>query len=142
MRSYSRVAQAVIFAAALTVLFALAAGAHAQLGKRVMTQAGTPEDKAVSEIYAAPDGPVKVALLDKFMVDYGKGDFALLADQLYVATYLEQKNYPKVYEYGDKVVALDPGDFDMLAKMVQAADEAGDTAKIFEYGERAGKVRR
>jgi tetratricopeptide (TPR) repeat protein len=74
------------------------------------------------------------------MADFGKGDFELMGDQIYVATYLEQKNYPKVYEYGEKVMKLDPSDFGTLAKMVQAAGEAGDAAKTFDFGERAGKI--
>jgi tetratricopeptide (TPR) repeat protein len=136
--SLSRIAKPAILALALTSFFAGAA--RAQLGKRVTTSAGTPEDKAITEIYAATDPAAKIALLDKFMADLGKGDFELVGDQIYVATYLEQKNYPKVYEYGEKVLKLDPTDFGTLAKMVQAADESGDTAKIFGFGERAGKI--
>jgi tetratricopeptide (TPR) repeat protein len=138
IRSLSPTTKPVILALALASLFAGAA--RAQLGKRVMTTAGTPEDKAVSEIYATTDPAAKIALLDKFMTDLGKGEFELLGNQIYVATYLEQKNYPKVYEYGEKVLKLDPNDFGTLAKMVQAADEAGDTAKVLDFGERAGKI--
>jgi hypothetical protein len=127
-------------ALALSLASLFAGAARAQLGKRVMTTAGTPEDKAVTEIYAASDPAAKIALLDKFMADLGKGEFELLGDQIYVATYLEQKNYPKVYEYGEKVMKLDPNDFGTLAKMVQAAGEAGDTAKVLDFGERAGKI--
>ena len=136
--SLSRIVRPAILVLALASLFAGAA--RAQLGKRVMTTAGTPEDKSISEIYATTDPAARLALLDKFMADLGKGDFELLGDQIYVATYLEQKNYPKVYEYGEKVLKLDPTDFGTLAKMVQAADEAGDTSKIFDFGERAGKI--
>jgi tetratricopeptide (TPR) repeat protein len=138
VQSFSRSTKAAILALVLASLFA--GSARAQLGKRVMTTAGTPEDKAISEINATTDGAAKLALLDKFMADLGKGDFELLGDQIYVTTYLEQKNYPKVYEYGEKVLKLDPNDFGTLAKMVQAADEAGDTAKIFDFGERGGKI--
>jgi tetratricopeptide (TPR) repeat protein len=138
MRPLSRIAKPTILLLALASI--VAGAARAQLGKRVMTTAGTPEDKAISEIYATTEGAAKIALLDKFMADLGKGDFELLGDQIYVATYLEQKNYPKVYEYGEKVLAIDPNDFGTLAKMVQAADEAGDTAKVLDFGERAGKV--
>jgi tetratricopeptide (TPR) repeat protein len=136
--SLSRIVRPAVLVLALASLFAGAA--RAQLGKRVMTTAGTPEDKSISEIYATTDPAARLALLDKFMADLGKGDFELLGDQIYVATYLEQKNYPKVYEYGEKVLKLDPTDFGTLAKMVQAADEAGDTSKIFDFGERAGKI--
>ena len=88
--------------AAMGVILVMIAArdAAAQIGKSVSVAAGTPEDKALTDIYAAPDGPDKIALLDKFMADYGKGDLELLGDQLYVQTYLAQKNYAKVYEIG------------------------------------------
>jgi tetratricopeptide (TPR) repeat protein len=128
-----------------TIIFAIllgcAASASAQIGKKISVSAGTPEDKAAAEIYAAPDGPDKVALLDKFAADFGSNaDMALLADQLLEQTYLAQKNYPKALEYGEKVLALDPGGFSAAVIMVHAADEQGDTAKLFEVGEKAKAI--
>ena len=114
--------------------------ASAQIGKSVSVAAGTPEDKDLEAIYAAPDGPDKIALLDKFMADHGTGDLALLGDQLYAQTYLAQKNYAKVYEYGDKVLALDPDDFSALILMMHAADEQGDAQKIYALGEKVGPL--
>ena len=61
------------------LIFTMAASA--QIGKSVAVAAGTPEDKDLAAIYAAPDGPDKIALLDKFMADHGTGDLALLGDQ-------------------------------------------------------------
>jgi hypothetical protein len=63
-----------------TLILLAATASRAQIGKSVAVTAGTPEDKALAEIYAAPDGPEKVALLDKFMADYGKGDLELLGE--------------------------------------------------------------
>ena len=121
-----------VCAALGVMLVMVAAGsATAQIGKSVSVAAGTPEDKALTDIYAATDGPDKIALLDKFMVDYGKGDLELLGDQLYVQSYLAQKNYAKVYEYGDKVLALDPDSFSTAVLMVHAAEEQGDSARLF-----------
>jgi len=130
------------FTAALAagLLAAWASPARAQIGKTVAVIAGTPEDKAVGEIYAAPDGPEKLALLDKFMAAYGTGDLALLGDQLYVNTYLTQKNYAKVYEYADKTLALDPDDLPAAVAAVHAADEQGDTAKLYDTGERVAAI--
>src|SRR5579863_6358125 len=118
----------------------LAITTSAQFGKSVSVAAGTPEDKALAEIYAAPDGPNKIALLDKFMADYGKGDLELLGDQLYVQSYLAQKEYAKVYEYGDKVLALDPDNFSTAVIMVHAAEEQGDSAKLFAAGEKVAAI--
>ncbi len=114
--------------------------ASAQIGKSVSVAAGTPEDKDLAAIYEAPDGADKIALLDKFMADHGTGDLALLADQLYAQTYLAQKNYAKVYEYGDKALALDPEDFSALILMVHAADDQADAQKIYALGEKVGPL--
>ena len=120
----------------LGVFLVLTTTASAQIGKSVSVAAGTPEDKDLAAIYAAPDGPEKIALLDKFMADHGTGDLALLGDQLLAQTYLAQKNYAKVYEYGDKAMALDPDDFSALILMMHAADEQGDAQKIYALGEK------
>jgi tetratricopeptide (TPR) repeat protein len=124
----------------MAAVLASAASAGAQIGKSVSVGAGTDEDRALSEIYAAPDGPEKIALLDKFMADYGKGDMALLADQLYAQTYLAMKNYPKVYEYGEKALALDPDNLTTAVSMVHAADEQGDAKKVFDAGEKVAAI--
>jgi tetratricopeptide (TPR) repeat protein len=121
------------------LIFATAAAA--QIGKSISVAAGTPEDRDLAAIYAASDGPGKIALLDKFSADYSSnGDLALLADQLYAQTYLTQKNYAKVYQYGDKALALDPDNFSALILMMHAADEQGDAQKIFALGEKVGPL--
>jgi tetratricopeptide (TPR) repeat protein len=128
----------------LTILFVLvfvfSTAASAQIGKSVSVPAGSDEDKALAPISAAPDGPDKVALLDKFMTDYGKADFELLGDQLYVQTYLAQKNYAKVYEYGDKALVLDPDNLATVVNITRAADAGSDTPKLFDAGERAAAI--
>src|ERR1700680_2095056 len=118
---------------AVCLIFPLAA--RAQIGKSVTVPAGTPEDKALSAIYAATDPAQKIALLDQFNTDFGKGDLALLADQLYVGAYLDLKNYDKALEYGDKALALDPDNLPSAVGMVHAAEGKGDAAKLFDSGE-------
>lgn len=125
----------------VAALAGLAGSAAAQIGKTVSVAAGTPEDKALAEIYAAPDGPDKVALLDKFTADFASNnDMALLADQLYEQTYLTQKNYAKVYEYGDKTLALDADNLPAAVGMVHAADEQHDPQKLFVVGEEVAAI--
>jgi len=122
------------------ILFFCAASTFAQIGKSVSVAAGTPEDKALSDIYAAPDTPEKIALIDKFIQEYGKGDMELLGDQLYVQTYLAQKNYAKVYQYGEKALALDPDSLPTVVNMVHGAEEQGNTDKLFSVGEKAAAI--
>jgi tetratricopeptide (TPR) repeat protein len=124
----------------IVAFFLTATTASAQMGKTISVNAGTPEDKALAEIYAAPDGPEKIALLDKFTADFGKGDMELLADQLYAGTYLAQKNYVKTYEYAQKALTLDPDNLSTAVTLVHAAEEQGDIAKIFDAAERANAI--
>lgn len=124
----------------IAIFFCLAATAAAQIGKTVSVAAGTDEDKALTEIYAAPEGPAKIALLDKFMADFGKGDLELLGDQLLAQSYLAQKNYAKVYEYGDKALKLDPDNFSTAVNMMHAAEEQGDAPRMFTLGEKAAAI--
>jgi len=129
------------FAILMAIFLGIAANASAQIGKSVTVSAGTPEDKALADIYAAPDGPDKVALLDKFTADFSSSaDMALLADQLYVQTYLAQKNYAKVYEFGEKTLALDPSNLSAAVNMVHAAEEQGDAKKLFAAGDRVAEI--
>jgi tetratricopeptide (TPR) repeat protein len=126
-----------MLAAALVLLGGPAA---AQIGKTVVVAAGSDEDKALTPIYAAADGPEKIALIDKFMSDYGKGDFELLGCQLYVQAYLAQKDYAKVFEYGQKALALDPDNLATAVNMARAAEEMGDTRQLYAFGEQVSQI--
>lgn len=123
----------------LLVFFA-ATTARAQIGKTVVVPAGTPEDTAVSAIYAEQDSAKKIALVDKFAADHPSGDFALLADQLYVSAYIAEKNYDKAFEYGEKALAIDADNFSTAVNLVRAAEESGDQTKLFHYGEIVGAI--
>ena len=128
------------FVMLMAIFLGMATTASAQIGKSVTVSAGTPEDKALADIYAAPDGPEKVALLDKFAADFGNGDMGLLADQLYVQIYLAQKNYAKVYAFAEKTLVLDPSNLSAAVNMVHAAEEQGDTKKLFAAGDRVAEI--
>jgi tetratricopeptide (TPR) repeat protein len=132
----------VVFAILLVLAFVLALPrpARAQITQHVGVPAGSPEDKALTEITAATDPAQKLALIDKFATDYGKGDMERLADELYVDYYVTQKDNTKVYEYGEKALALDPDDFDVAVTLVRTANDAGDTDRMFGYAEKAGAI--
>jgi tetratricopeptide (TPR) repeat protein len=108
-----------------------------QIGKFVPIQAGSEVDHALTEINAATDPVQKLALIDKFAGGPGKeGDYPLVADGLYVEYYLAQKNYDKAFEYGDKLFALDPDNFQNAMNMIRAASEKGDADRLISYGEK------
>jgi tetratricopeptide (TPR) repeat protein len=111
-----------------------------QIGKYVPINAGSDADRAMTEINAATDPAEKLALIDKFATQFGQGDMALVANENYVNYYCAQKQYDKAFEYGDKVFALDPGNFNNAVNMVRAASETGDAEKLLSYGEKARSI--
>ena len=125
-----------IFILVVFTLVGIAVSVEAQIGKRVSIQAGTPEDKALAVINATADPAQKLALMDKFLAEYGKGDMAVVAYELYIAHYMVQKDYDKVFEYGEKLLGIDPENFPVSVNLVRAAQEKGDQARLFAAGER------
>jgi len=108
-----------------------------QIGKLVPIPAGSEVDHALTEISAATDAAQKLALISKFAEGPGKeGDYPLVADGLYVDYYLTEKNYDKAFEYGDKLFALDPDNFQNALNMIRAASEKGDADRLISYGEK------
>jgi len=109
-----------------------------QIGKFVPIQAGSEIDHALTEINAVTDPAAKLALIDKFAAGPGsEGDNAILADGLYVDYYIAQKNYDRAFQYGDKLFAIDPDNFQNAMNMIRAASEKGDSERVVGYGEKA-----
>jgi len=120
----------------LTIFFSAATVSAQQIGKYVPVSAGSDADHAMAEINAATDPAQKLALIDKFAAGPGQGNMALVANELYVNYYLAQKHYEKVFEYGEKIFAIDPGNLEAAVNMVRAASEKGDVEKLLAYGEK------
>src|SRR6266852_4999622 len=120
------------------LFFAVRCTPAQQIGKFVPVQAGSEVDHALTEINAATDPAQKLTLLDKFAEGAGKeGDNPILANGLYVDYYIAQKNYDKTFEYGDKLFAVDPDNFQNAVNMIRAASETGDSERLVGYGEKA-----
>ena len=113
---------------------------RAQIGKSVMVSAGSEVDHQLNDISAATDPAAKLKLIDAFSAAHPEGDLQILVDEQYVSYYLGTKQYDKVFEYGDKLFALDPDNFSNAVNMVRAANEKGDTERLFAAGEKASVI--
>jgi tetratricopeptide (TPR) repeat protein len=112
----------------------------AQLGKNVMIPAGSETDRQLTAINAATDPAQKLQLIDQFSQAHPDGDLQIVADEQYVSYYINAKQYDKAFEYGDKLFALDPDNYSNAVNMVRAANETGDTEKLYAYGEKAAGI--
>lgn len=112
----------------------------AQLGKNVMIPAGSETDRQLTAINAATDPAQKLQLIDQFSQAHPDGDLQIVADEQYVSYYINAKQYDKAFEYGDKLFALDPDNYSNAVNMVRAANEKGDTEKLYAYGEKAAAI--
>jgi hypothetical protein len=124
----------------LAIVIGAAVPACAQIGKSVPIPANSDADRALTVINGTSDPAQKLALIDKFAAEQGQGDMAIVADDLYVNYYIAAKNYDKAFEYGDKLFAVDPDNLANGVNMVRAAQEKGDTEKMFSYGDKVAGI--
>ena len=113
---------------------------RAQIGKSVIVAAGSDVDHQLNDISAATDPAAKLKLIDAFSAAHPDGDLQILVNEQYVNYYLGAKQYDKVFDYGDKLFALDPDNFSNAVNMVRAANEKGDTDRLFAAGEKASGI--
>jgi tetratricopeptide (TPR) repeat protein len=128
----------VIVAIAFTL--SAAGSARAQLVRGTTIHAGSPEDQAMDAISAATDPAQKLALIDKFMADYGQGDMAIIANELYVSYYADAKDYAKMADYSQKILAADPDNFNAAIHLARAESELGNIAALFDAGEKMNAI--
>jgi tetratricopeptide (TPR) repeat protein len=128
-----------IFGALLLLAAFFAPTCKAQLGKSVPIPAGSEVDHQISAINAA-DPAQKLQLIDEFSKAHADDDYQIIADEQYVNYYIEAKQYDKAFACGDKLFALDPDNYSNAVNMVRAANEKGDTDKLFAYGEKASAI--
>jgi tetratricopeptide (TPR) repeat protein len=91
------------------ILFCIAArpaavrGQAADQGKTTYT---IPEYNAFQAARAETNAQNRIKLLDDFVSKFPSSTLMTYVDQLYVSTYTELKNYPKVIESADKMLAM------------------------------------
>jgi tetratricopeptide (TPR) repeat protein len=129
-----------LFTGLWLLLTFLAPPGKAQLGKNVMIPAGSEVDHELTAINNATENDKKLELIEQFATAHPEGDFAIVADEQFVIFCINAKQYDKAFVYGDKLFAIDPDNYNNAVNMVRAANEKGDTERIFAYGEKANAI--
>ncbi len=124
----------------LLLLAIFAPASTAQLGKTILIPAGSDEDHQLTAINAAQDPAEKLKLLEDFSKAHANDEFQVVADEQFVNFYLNAKQYDKVFEYGDKLWAVDPDNYANGVNMVRAGNEKGDFERVFDYGEKTAAI--
>jgi len=91
------------------ILFCIAAGpavVRAQQADQGKTSYTIPEYNAFQAARAETNAQNRIKLLDDFVSKFPSSTLMTYVDQLYVSTYTELKNYPKVIESADKMLAM------------------------------------
>jgi len=125
--------RALIFAALLTTM-----PAWAQVEK-IIIPAGTPEDKAVQAVTAENDPQKRLALWQDFLQKFSSNPQAVAFGNWQLSQlYLDQGDFVKSLEYGDKALAAQPNNLDILVSVASAAQRMKNNGKIVDCAVRGG----
>jgi tetratricopeptide (TPR) repeat protein len=132
--------QWLVFLIVCVVLVPAAIAARAQVAN-VSIAAGTPEDKDLQAITAESDGQKRITMLQDFLQKYSANPQAVIYGQWQLAQqYLELGDTAKALEYGQKAVAGQPNNLDILVFVAGAAQKAKATDVVMDCAEKGGKA--
>ncbi|HEY6271595.1 MAG TPA: hypothetical protein VIX19_06320 [Terriglobales bacterium] len=119
-------------------LWLSAAVAGAQVGT-LSVPAGTPEDKALQAITAENDGQKRVAMLQEFLTTFAANPQAVTYGQWQMAQqYLDLGDTAKALDYGQKALAGQGNNLDILVFVAGAAQKAKNTDLVVDCAARGG----
>ena len=101
--------------------------------------AGTPEDKALQAITAETDGQKRVAMLQEFLTTFASNPQAVAYGQWQLAQqYLDLGDTAKALDYGQKALAGQGNNLDILVFVAGAAQKAKNTDLAVDCAVRGG----
>ena len=102
--------------------------------------AGSPEDKAFQKIDGENNADAKIALLLDFEKQFAQSKALKEAYLQLVELYQQKNNSPKVIEYSEKILKLDPSNIPALLKATYAYSLEGKPNSLdraIQYGQKA-----
>ncbi len=120
------------------LLLAMTAGAQVAT---IHIPAGSPEEKALEAVNAESDSQKKIALLQDFLQKFGSNpEMTAYGNWQIAQQYSDQGDTARALEYGNKALAAQPNNLDILVSVAGAAQKAKANDVVMDCAEKGGKA--
>lgn len=107
---------------------------------KIIIPAGTPEDKALTEISQEADNQKRIAMLEDFVQKYSSNSAAAAYGNWQLSQQFVGTDPNKALQYGDKALAAMPDVLDILQSQTDLAQQAKNYEKVVDYACRGAVV--
>jgi len=107
---------------------------------KITIPAGTPEDKALTEISQENDNAKRITMLEEFVQTYASNKGAVAYGYWQLSQQYTATDVNKAIGYGDKALAAMPDVLDILQSQCDLAQQAKDYSKVVDYATRGAVV--
>lgn len=107
---------------------------------KIVIPAGTPEDKALTEISQQSDQEKRVTMLEDFVKQYAANSAAVAYGNWQLSQQYVTSDPAKAMNYGDKALAAMPDVLDILQTQADLAQQTKSYAKVVDYAVRGAVV--
>lgn len=120
----------------LVLLAALAASAQVD---KISIVAGTPQDQALQAISSENDAQKRVAMLQDFVQKFASDpQAAAYGNSQLSQEYFQQGDTSKAMEFGEKALAAQPNNLEIIVALASVAQKMGANEKIVDLAARGG----
>jgi tetratricopeptide (TPR) repeat protein len=107
---------------------------------KIVIPAGTPEDKALTDISQQSDPDKRVSMLQDFVTQYASNPAAVAYGNWQLSQQYVTSDPAKALEYGDKALSAMPDVLDILQTQADLAQQLKNHSKVVDYATRAAVV--
>jgi hypothetical protein len=107
---------------------------------KIIISAGTPEDKALTEIGQQSDPEKRVTMLEDFVKQYASNSAAVAYGNWQLSQQYVNSDPAKALDYGDKALAAMPDVLDILQTQTDLAQQMKSYGKVVDYATRGAVV--
>src|SRR6185369_6656048 len=107
---------------------------------KIVIPAGTPEDKALTEISQEGDNQKRISMLEEFVQTYASNKAAAAYGNWQLSQQYVGSDLNKALEYGDKALAAMPDVLDIIQSQTDLAQQAKNYEKVVDYACRGAVV--